>query len=136
MKQLVLIVEDNPDIAMVLSTQASELGLQMTIVGDGERGLEEALSGKYALVVLDISLPKLNGLDVCREIRRHNETLPVLMLTSRSEEVDRVLGLELGADDYVTKPFSVPEVVARIRALLRRSRFSHVPTGLFPREHY
>ena len=87
---------------------------------DGRTGLQKALENRYALVILDLMLPKMDGLAVCARIREKNPAMPILMLTAKSEEIDRVLGLELGADEYVTKPFSVRELVARIKALLRR----------------
>ena len=116
----ILIVEDDPDIAQLIKTQISALGMNATVEADGEDGFNEALSRKYALVVLDVELPRMNGLDICRALRHRNIDTPILMLTARGAEIDRVVGLELGADDYVTKPFSIAEFVARIRALLRR----------------
>jgi DNA-binding response OmpR family regulator len=118
----VLIVEDDPEIAEVVAVNLRDLGLQTERAPDGRSGLRKALEGRYCLVVLDLMLPGLDGLSVCRAIREKDPRLPVLMLTARSEEVDRVLGLELGADDYLTKPFSVRELAARVKALLRRVR--------------
>ena len=99
-----------------------DIGLQTERATDGASGLQKALDKEYALVILDIMLPRLDGLTVCSRIRAKDPLLPILMLTAKSEELDRVVGLEIGADEYVTKPFSVRELVARVKALLRRSR--------------
>ena len=115
-----LIVEDDPDIAELLLINLNDLGYQADHVNDGMTGVSRALSGDYALVILDVMLPKLDGLEVCKRIRQETKTLPILMLTSKAEEFDKVLGLELGADDYLTKPFSLRELVARVKAILRR----------------
>jgi DNA-binding response OmpR family regulator len=125
MKYRLLLVEDDPDIAELIRPHVAALGMELVAVEDGESGLAEALTGRYSLVVLDVTLPKMNGLDVCSAIRRQDSWLPILMLTSQAEVTNRVVGLELGADDYVTKPCSVPELVARIRALIRRSALPH-----------
>ena len=117
----ILIVEDDVDIANLVAINLRDIGLDPEIVSDGEQGASRATSGGYALVILDLMLPKLDGIEVCKIIRRERPKLPILMLTAKSEEFDKVLGLELGADDYVTKPFGVRELVARIKALLRRS---------------
>ena len=115
-----LIIEDDEDIADVVSLHLKDLGLTAERAVDGRTGLQKALENTYALVILDLMLPKMDGLAVCARIREKNPATPILMLTAKSEEIDRVLGLELGADEYVTKPFSVRELVARIKALLRR----------------
>lgn len=120
MSRKVLIVEDDPDIAQLISMHVSEAGYAVTIASSGERGLEEYSRSAPDLVVLDVMLPGIDGLEVCKRIRRDNERVPVLMLTAKSTELDRVLGLGLGADDYLTKPFSVVELMARIKALFRR----------------
>jgi len=120
MSKKVLIIEDDPDIGDLLEIHLQDLNLELDRAGDGESGLQKALNNEYEMVVLDLMLPKLNGLDVCKAIRGHKKSLPMLMLTARSEEFDKVLGLELGADDYMTKPFSVRELVARIKSILRR----------------
>ena len=117
----ILVVEDEPDIAELIALHLSDLPAQITLANDGPRGLELALQQSWDAIVLDIRLPGLNGLDLCRELRSRLSHVPVLMLTARSGELDRVLGLELGADDYLTKPFSVLELQARVKALLRRS---------------
>ena len=117
----ILVIEDEQDLASLLVLHLSELPAQVKVASDGARGLEMALSRHWDVIVLDLRLPKLGGLDVCRELRAKNHSVPILMLTARSGELDRVLGLELGADDYLTKPFSVLELQARIKALLRRA---------------
>jgi len=116
----ILIIEDDPQIIELAGIHIRDLGFQMDSAKDGESGLQKALSGEYHLVILDLMLPKLDGLEVCRRIRQEDRRIPILMLTAKSEELDKVLGLELGADDYLTKPFSVRELVARIKAILRR----------------
>jgi DNA-binding response OmpR family regulator len=118
----VLIVEDDREIAELVALHLADLGLSAERAADGEAGLRKALGGGYALVILDLMLPGMDGLTVCRRIRERDPGLPILLLTARSEEIDRVLGLELGADEYVTKPFSIRELMARVKALLRRAR--------------
>ena len=118
----VLIIEDDKEIAGIVSMNIVDLGLNPERESDGKKGLEKALSGEYSLIILDIMLPNLDGISICKEIRLTNPHIPILMLTARDNEVDRVLGLELGADDYMTKPFSVRELIARVKALLRRSK--------------
>jgi DNA-binding response OmpR family regulator len=115
-----LIIEDDDDIAKVVSLHLKDLGLAAERAADGRTGLQKALENTYALIILDLMLPKMDGLAVCTRIRERNPATPILMLTAKSEEINRVLGLEIGADEYVTKPFSVRELVARIKALLRR----------------
>lgn len=117
----ILIVEDDPDIADLVEIHVDDLNLALDRATDGEAGLELALSRTYRLVILDLMLPKLNGLEVLKRIRKERETLPVLLLTAKGEELDKVVGLELGADDYVTKPFSIRELMARVKAILRRT---------------
>jgi DNA-binding response OmpR family regulator len=118
----VLVVEDNADIAQLLELHLSAIHCKVRRAEDGESALEEARRNPYALVVLDLMLPGIDGLEVCRRLRAADGDGPaILMLTARSSELDRVLGLELGADDYLTKPFSVLEFVARVKALLRRA---------------
>ena len=118
----VLIIEDDQDIADVVAMNLRDIGLETEKAIDGRSGLAKALENRYALVILDLMLPKMDGLTICARIRERNPLTPILMLTARSEELDRVLGLEIGADEYVTKPFSVRELVARVKALLRRAR--------------
>lgn len=117
----ILVIEDEQDLAALLVLHLSELPAQVEVAHDGRRGLALALKERWDAIVLDLRLPQLGGLDVCREIRAQAAHVPILMLTARATELDRVLGLELGADDYLTKPFSVMELQARIKALLRRA---------------
>ena len=117
----ILIVEDNQQLANVLSLHLEELGYDFEHAADGQQGLDMALAGGHALIVLDVMLPSLDGLEVCRRLRVAKIETPILILTSKSEEIDTVVGLEVGADDYVTKPFKVAELIARIKALLRRA---------------
>jgi len=117
-----LVVEDEVDLARLLQMHLADLPAEVELVHDGLLALQKLRgSTPYDLVVLDVRLPRLSGLDLCRTLRAEGNTTPVLMLTARATELDRVLGLELGADDYVTKPFSVLEVIARVKALLRRA---------------
>jgi DNA-binding response OmpR family regulator len=118
----ILLIEDDPDIARgVVMLIESEMNLPVTTFKDGADGLREALEGTYSLYILDVNLPTMSGLEICRELRVKKPTAPILFLTARGEDIDKVLGLELGADDYVTKPFHPRELAARIKALLRRS---------------
>ncbi len=121
-KPTVLVIEDDPDIVELLEYNLQREGYVVASVGDGEKGLERALRRRPDLVLLDLMLPGIDGLEVCRRLRASEEgaEMPVIMLTAKGEETDVVLGLELGADDYITKPFSPREVLARIRALQRR----------------
>ena len=118
----ILVVEDDPDLQMLLDLHLGDLGYRVDLVGDGREGLERARVGDYALVILDRMLPGMEGLEVCRALRAEGVPTPVLMLTARSEESDKVVGLDGGADDYVTKPFSIRELLARVGALIRRRR--------------
>lgn len=116
----ILIVEDERDLAMILSEMLEIEGYYTDSVYDGVSGLDKALSGIYDLIILDVMLPKMNGIQVLEEIRESNLDTPVLMLTAKSEIEDKICGLDNGADDYITKPFNTKELFARIRALLRR----------------
>lgn len=116
----ILIVEDEQDIAELVALHLRELCDETVIAMDGYEGLRLATSEQWALIILDLRLPGPDGLEICRAIRRNRPYQPILMLTSKSAELDRVLGLETGADDYLTKPFSVLELVARVRAMFRR----------------
>lgn len=116
----ILIIEDHIDLANILSLHLSDLDYTVKHANDGLKGLNFLENESFDLVILDLMLPSMDGLEICRRIRQQNNYTPVLMLTSKSSELDRVLGLELGADDYVTKPFSIREVMARIKALFRR----------------
>lgn len=120
MEKRVLVIEDNADVADLVKIHLQDLGFAFDHAADGVEGLNKALQNDYALVILDLVLPRLNGLEVCKRIREEKKSLPILMLTSKADELDKVLGLELGADDYLTKPFSLRELMARVKALLRR----------------
>jgi len=121
MSERILIVEDEPSIALGLEDDLSLEGYDVVVVDNGISGAKTALEGDFDLLILDVMLPGKSGYDVCREVRRGKSRLPILMLTAKSHEAEKVLGLEMGADDYVTKPFSPLELRARIKALLRRS---------------
>jgi DNA-binding response OmpR family regulator len=117
----ILIVEDEPDMVLGLKDNFEFEGYEVLTASDGAAGLERARAHKPDLLILDIMLPKLSGLEVCKTLRTEGFAMPILMLTARGQEIDKVVGLELGADDYVTKPFSIREVLARVRAILRRT---------------
>jgi two-component system, OmpR family, response regulator len=117
----VLLVEDDERLAKLTARYLESHGLLVTIASDGAVGLTEALHGNFDVVLLDLMLPRRDGLDVCRELRAKQD-VPIIMVTARGEEADRVLGLELGADDYLAKPFSSRELLARVRAVVRRAR--------------
>lgn len=119
-KSRALVVEDDKSIVDLLSIHLKDLNFDVDAVNDGYTGLERALSGKYNLIILDIMLPGLDGMEVCKRIRQVDRSTAIMMLTSRSEELDKVLGLELGADEYMTKPFGIREFIARVKALFRR----------------
>lgn len=116
----VLVVEDEHDIAALLHLHLRDANCDVTLAKDGHEGMARAFEGPWDLVILDLRLPGPDGLSICRALRREQAYVPVLMLTAKSTELDRVLGLELGADDYVTKPFSVSELMARVKAIFRR----------------
>ncbi len=116
----IIIIEDDPDIADLVQIHLGDLGYQLDCVGNGLEGLQRVEESDYSLVILDLMLPGLDGFEVCKRIRATNKYTPILMLTAKSEELDKVLGLELGADDYLTKPFSIRELVARVKAIFRR----------------
>jgi DNA-binding response OmpR family regulator len=120
----ILIIEDEPKMVAGLRDNFEFEGYEVLAAYDGAEGLERALQDKPDLVLLDVMMPKLSGLDVCKQLKTKRPSLPIIMLTARGQEVDKVVGLELGADDYVTKPFSIRELLARVKAVLRR-----VPRG-------
>jgi len=128
MRKRILVIEDERDIAELIRLHLNDLGFAVTITGDGNTGLQKALATSWDLVILDLRLPGMDGLDICRRLRQNSSSVPVLMLTSKSSELDRVVGLEIGADDYVTKPFSVLELTARVKAILRRAELSRQST--------
>jgi len=117
----VLIVEDNQDIANLIQMHLTDSGCQTTISNDGVEAVAQTNQQDFDLVILDLMLPQMDGLDVCRCIRKQSHYTPIVMLTSKSSELDRVIGLEVGADDYVTKPFSIRELLARVKSQFRRA---------------
>jgi len=117
-----LVVEDDENISTALTEYFSRAGYSVTTASDGVAGVEAAVNTRPDVVVLDLMLPKMDGLSVCKEIRQKNPLMPIIMLTAKDDVVDKVLGLEMGADDYITKPFSLREVEARIKSVLRRAR--------------
>ena len=125
MKKTVLVVEDEQSIATLLKYNLEQAGFHVLTAEDGQSGLHTIISENPDLVILDLMLPKLDGMEVCKEVRSLRINVPIIMLTARDDEFDKVLGLELGADDYMTKPFSPREVVARVKAVLRR--FNPIP---------
>jgi len=129
--ETLLIIEDEPTMLRVLQDDFEFSGYRVSTASDGEQGLERALNIRPDLIVLDIMLPKINGYELCRLIRKKGLDMPIIMLTAKGEESDIVLGLDLGADDYVTKPFSIRELRARVEAFLRRRREEAPETYLF-----
>lgn len=122
MKEKILIIEDEEDLVKGLKLNLADEGYEVDWAYDGEDGLRKALEEAPDLIILDIMLPKVNGLDICRELRQKNMNIPILMLTAKGKEIDKVVGLEIGADDYMTKPFSIRELLARVKAHLRRKK--------------
>jgi len=129
-KRRILVVEDEPDIAGLIALHLEDNNFEVTLAADGHEGMRLAFARKWSLVILDLRLPGPDGLSICRALRREQAFVPILMLTSKSSELDRVHGLELGADDYVTKPFSVSELVARVKAIFRRVDSLRRQTGM------
>lgn len=125
----VLVVEDNADLADLLRIHLQDLGCNVAVACDGHAGLAMARDGHYDLIILDLMLPGMDGVELCKRIRAARDYVPILMLTARSAEIDRVLGLEVGADDYLTKPFSIRELLARVKALFRRMEAMGRDTG-------
>jgi DNA-binding response OmpR family regulator len=118
----VLVVEDDPAMSVALNDGFASEGYEVACVQDGQEGLRRARDESPDMVILDVMLPRMSGLDVCRQLRAEGNDVPIIMLTARGQEVDKVLGLKLGADDYVTKPFSLLELLARVESVLRRTR--------------
>jgi len=118
----ILIIEDDRDIADLIAIHMNDNGHESLKVHDGKEGLLKAMEGGHDLIILDLKLPGMDGLDICQKLRMEKVDTPIIMLTSKSEEIDKVLGLEIGADDYMTKPFSLRELVARVKTVLRRGR--------------
>jgi DNA-binding response OmpR family regulator len=121
MKKRILIVEDEPAMVAGLRDNFEYEGYEVVSAADGVEGLDKALSDDPDLVVLDVMMPRMSGLDVCKQLKAKRPSVPIIMLTARGQEIDKVVGLELGADDYVTKPFSIRELMARVKAVLRRA---------------
>lgn len=126
----ILIIEDEPGMRQGLEDNLKFEGYGTTTIGDGVEGLRIAERHEHDLILLDLMLPGLDGMEICRRLKKKGAKTPIIMLTARGEESDRVLGLELGADDYITKPFSLRELLARIKAILRRSGDIHQPLGV------
>ena len=124
MARKILIIEDNPDIAQLIQLNVRDIDCEADIAPDGQSGLDLYHAGHYDLVILDLMLPVMDGLAVCQKLRASETYTPIIMVTSKSSELDRVLGLEMGADDYLTKPFSIPELLARIKVQFRRAEKS------------
>jgi DNA-binding response OmpR family regulator len=116
----ILVIEDNKDLAHLLEIHLRDLSFEVDLASDGRSGLVKAETNRYDLIILDLMLPGIDGLEICRRVRSKDTYSPILMLTAKSSEFDRVLGLEMGADDYVTKPFSIRELLARVKAIFRR----------------
>jgi DNA-binding response OmpR family regulator len=128
----VLIVEDQQDIARLIRMHLGDLDCRVVVANDGLEGLKQAEAQNFDLIILDLMLPGMDGLEICKRIRQQSHYTPIVMLTSKSAELDRVLGLEVGADDYVTKPFSIRELIARVKAQFRRGEATsdNVPSNI------
>ena len=131
----ILLIEDDPHIGELVSIHLKDLNCSVEVATDGREGYEKASTGEYSLIILDIMLPGMDGLEVCRLLRADKVNTHILMLTAKSEEIDKVLGLETGADDYLTKPFSVREFIARVKAILRRLRNLNTEVNSSGKEH-
>jgi DNA-binding response OmpR family regulator len=116
-----LIIEDDQDISNLISIHLSDLDFEVDKSFDGKEGLLKAMNNTYKIIILDVRLPGLDGIEICKKLRIEKNQTPILMVTSKSEEIDKIIGLEVGADDYITKPFSIREFIARVKALVRRS---------------
>jgi len=127
----ILIVEDEPSIALALEEDLHREGYDVTVASDGEAGAQKALGGGFDLVLLDVMLPNLDGFEICRRVRRAGVHVPIILLTARTQEAEKVMGLELGADDYVTKPYSARELRARVKAHLRRVSGTDAPQQIY-----
>jgi Response regulators consisting of a CheY-like receiver domain and a winged-helix DNA-binding domain len=125
-----LIIEDDKDIADLIAIHLTDLGFEADKSFDGKEGLLKALGNSYRIILLDIRLPGLDGMEVCKKIRLERIHTPILMVTSKSEEIDKIIGLEIGADDYITKPFSIRELMARVKAMVRRSELVQAPKAV------
>ncbi len=127
MNQRILLVEDDPGLSLIVSDVLRSEGYAVETAADGERGLQLATSEHFDLLILDVGLPKKNGFDVLRDLRQRGTTTPAMMLTARGQTIDKILGLKLGADDYLTKPFDTGELLARLEAILRRAPAAAAP---------
>lgn len=123
----ILVVDDEPSIVTLMKFNLEKAGYEVITAEDGRQGLDLSLTEKPDLIVLDLMLPGMDGMDICKSLRQEKVDTPILMLTAKDEEFDKILGLELGADDYMTKPFSPREVVARVKAILRRTQVQQAP---------
>ena len=121
MHEKILIVEDEKDISELISLHLKDMDYKVDTAFDGKEGLIKAMNDEYKLILLDIRLPYMDGLEICKKLRMEKNNTPIIILTSKSEEIDKVLGLEIGADDYITKPFSIRELIARVKAVIRRT---------------
>ena len=132
MNSHILLIEDEPGLVITVTDLLTGAGYEVDSAADGEAGLAAALNKRFDLVILDVMLPKKNGLDVCRELRQKGADIAILMLTAKTQVIDRVVGLKLGADDYLTKPFDPSELLARVEALLRRvQKENRIPVRTF-----
>jgi two-component system alkaline phosphatase synthesis response regulator PhoP len=129
MGKRILLVEDEPGLVLTLSDRLANEGYVVEAARDGERGLERGTNESFDLIILDVMLPRKNGFDVCRDLRQRGVPTPIIMLTARGQVVDKVVGLKLGADDYLTKPFEMIELLARVEALLRRAPAAPAPSA-------
>ncbi|MEQ9310457.1 MAG: response regulator transcription factor [Balneolaceae bacterium] len=125
-QKTILIVEDDTDLSELIKIQLTDLSYSVEQSFNGLEAFKKILSNSYSLIILDVMLPGMNGFDICKSVREEDSTTPILMLTAKAEEIDKIMGLEIGADDYLTKPFSIRELSARIKALLRRSKASQL----------
>jgi DNA-binding response OmpR family regulator len=130
----ILLVEDDPEISKLLNLHFSSQAYNLIAAANGKDAMEEVLKNSFNLIILDITLPDTNGMELCKVFRKNNANIPIMMLTSHGEESNKVLALELGADDYVTKPFGILELLARTRALLRRTENNHGEETHEPKE--
>ncbi len=128
-REKLLVVEDDPAIQRLIGDYFRHVGYDVISAGDGEAGVRLALNEKPTVMILDLMLPKVDGLSVCRQVRERNPSLPIIMLTAKDDVVDKILGLEMGADDYLTKPFSLRELEARMKSVLRRTRVKPAETA-------
>lgn len=125
MEQHILVVDDEPSITKLIAFNLEKYGFYVDTATDGQTALDKVVTDEPDLIILDLMLPRIDGMEVCKRLRQQENTTPILMLTAKDDEIDKVLGLELGADDYLTKPFSPRELVARVKAILRRTKLSN-----------